>query len=329
MTPDTDADDTVARAALSRYGVSDRTGLRMINLSENATYLMEDPADGREGILRVHRENYHPVRSIESELDWLQALRTDAGIDTPVPVPACDGSRVVTIDLDGRSRHVVLFERIGGIEPDEQKIRQADFETLGGLTARLHQHARHWRRPSGFHRFSWDWEHTLGERPRWGRWQDGIGIGPGEEAHLTRVADLIHRRLDAWGTDDDHFGLVHADLRLANLLVDGDTTNVIDFDDAGFSWYLYDFGTAVSFIEDDPRLPDWQDAWVRGYRREAPLGGDDVAMLATFVMLRRLMLVAWMGSHSHSREVQEKGPDYAAGTCDLGERYLTSGGTSL
>jgi len=94
----------------------------------------------------------------------------------------------------------------------------------------------------------------------------------------------------------DRFGLAHADLRLANLLVDGEKTTVIDFDDCGFSWYMYDFGTAVSFIEEDPRLPQWQAAWLRGYRSIAPLSAEDEDMLATFVMLRRLLLVAWMGS---------------------------------
>ena len=52
-------------------------------------------------------------------------------------------------------------------------------------------------------------------------------------------------------------------------------------------------------------------------------------MLATFVMMRRLLLVAWMGSHSHSRECQEIGPGYTAGSCELAERYLRSGGRSV
>jgi hypothetical protein len=52
-------------------------------------------------------------------------------------------------------------------------------------------------------------------------------------------------------------------------------------------------------------------------------------MLATFVMMRRLMLVAWMGSHAHSRECQEIGPAYTADSCTLARRYLQSEGQSL
>lgn len=322
-------DDLIAHRALAEYGLAADSDVRMINLSENATFIINDSANQREGVLRVHREGYHPTASIESELLWLDALREDGGVATPKVIPATDGRRVVTITHDGRDRDVVLFEMIGGIEPDEEALGTKDFHVLGGITARLHVHARHWRLPDGFTRFAWDWQHTLGGEPRWGRWQDGIGVGSRERSLLAPAVDLIHRRLEAYGTGSERFGLVHADLRLANLLVDGDVTNVIDFDDCGFSWFLYDFGAAVSFIEHDPRLGEWQAAWLSGYREVAELSQDDEDMLATFVMLRRFMLVAWMGSHAHSREVQTKGPAYATGTCDLAERYLSSGGRLL
>jgi Ser/Thr protein kinase RdoA (MazF antagonist) len=82
-------------------------------------------------------------------------------------------------------------------------------------------------------------------------------------------------------------------------------------------------------MEHDPRLPEWQDAWLRGYRQEEPVTAEDEAMIPTFVMLRRLLLVAWMGSHSHSRECREIGPGYTAASCELAEQYLRSGGRSL
>ena len=122
---------------------------------------------------------------------------------------------------------------------------------------------------------------------------------------------------------------MHADLRLANLLVDGDTITVIDFDDCGFGWYFYDFGSAVSFFEDHPSVPEWQDAWVGGYRTRRPLASADEDMLASFVLLRRLLLLAWMGTHSHSRESQAISVTYAAGSCELAERYLSSDGHRL
>ena len=75
---------------------------------------------------------------------------------------------------------------------------------------------------------------------------------------------------------------------------------MIDFDDCGLSWYLYDLGSSLSFIEHSPYVPELIDSWITGYRTEAHAargGGDE---LPTFIMLRRLLLVAWIGSHSRS-----------------------------
>lgn len=325
----------VAQLALRQYDIGADATLRLLNLSENATYLVDDA--GAQSILRVHRQDYHQQHEIESELDWLAALRADSDVTVPTVLPARDGRRVVTLNVNGTDRYVVHFGMVAGAEPDEDALTLDDFHTLGRITAALQDHSQRWQRPTGFGRFSWDWEHSLGGAPRWGRWHDAEGVGPAEQQVLERAQQLLHDRLQAYGTGPDVYGLIHADLRLANLLVDTASSGpsessritVIDFDDCGFGWYFYDFGTAVSFIEDDPALPEWQNAWVSGYRTRRDLPASDEDMLASFVLLRRLLLLAWMGSHSHSRESATKAISYAAGSCELAERYLRSNGRTL
>jgi Ser/Thr protein kinase RdoA (MazF antagonist) len=322
-------DIAVAERALAEYGLPPDSALQLLNLSENATYAVEDAATGAQSILRVHRQNYHLPHQIGSELDWLDALRDDGDITVPTVLPAADGRRVVTVNVNGTDRHIVHFAMVAGTEPDEETVTVDDFHTLGQITAALHEHSHAWTRPSGFSRFSWDWEHSLGDEPRWGRWQDADGVGRQEHDLLDRAARLLQQRLTDYGSGPDRFGLVHADLRLANLLVDGSTITVIDFDDCGFGWFFYDFGTAVSFIEDDPALPQWLDSWITGYRTRRSIAAADVEMLPSFVLLRRLMLLAWMGTHSHSKESRTKAITYAQGSCTLAERYLSSTGRSL
>jgi Ser/Thr protein kinase RdoA (MazF antagonist) len=324
------ADDIdVAERALAEYGLAGDSALRLLNLSENATYSVEDGTTGALSILRVHRQNYHLRHQIESELDWLDALRDDGDITVPTVLPAADGRRVVTVNVNGTDRHVVHFAMVAGAEPDEQTVTVDDFHTLGQITAALHSHSHAWTRPAGFSRFAWDWPHSLGYDARWGRWQDADGVGPGEHRLLVRAEQLLRNRLESYGSGPDRFGLIHADLRLANLLVDGSAITVIDFDDCGFGWFFYDFGTAVSFIEDDPALPEWQDSWLTGYRTRRPIAVADEDMLPSFILLRRLMLLAWMGTHSHSKESRTKAITYAQGSCALAERYLSSAGHSL
>jgi len=316
--------EPVARRALGHYGVSDDATLTLLNISENATYAVDDPTSGGRTVLRIHRHGYHDGAEIESELAWLTALRDDAGVRTPRVLPTTDGRLLLAMDQGGTTaaRHVVHFEWLPGAEPADERLTES-FEMLGALTARMHEHALRWQRPTGFRRFAWDYDGSFGEEARWGRWQEGIAVGPSEREILGRLDATLHERLSRFGSDPQRYGLVHADMRLANLLVDGDDTYVIDFDDCGWSWFLYDFGAAVSFFEHDPRVPELTDAWMSGYRTSRPLPAEDEQEIPTFVMLRRLLLVAWIGSHSGTSLAQSMGAEYTAGSCELAEDYLS------
>jgi Ser/Thr protein kinase RdoA (MazF antagonist) len=318
--------EPVARRALRECGVSADAGLTLLNVSENATYAVDDPASGERTVLRVHRHGYHDAAEIESELAWLEALREQAGVRTPRVLRTEDGRRLLALDEAGAPdpRYVVHFEWLPGSEPTPTDERlPASFELLGAITARMHDHVATWQQPPGFRRFAWDYDGSFGAVARWGRWQDGVAVGDAEREVLGRLDDTLRERLGRFGSGPSRYGLVHADLRLANLLVDGDQTYVIDFDDSGWSWFLYDFGAAVSFFEHDPRIPELTDAWVRGYRSVRPLAAEDEAEIATFVLMRLLLLVAWIGSHSGTDLARSMGAEYTAGSCELAEAYLS------
>jgi Ser/Thr protein kinase RdoA (MazF antagonist) len=311
-----------ARAALCRYGGHPDASVELLNVSENATFLVTDPDNGL-SVLRVHRLGYHTEPEIASELAWMDALRAEAGVRTPRVLPAIDGQRVVTVpETSTRSRYCVRFEYLPGTEPGAEGLAGAHFEELGEITARMHGHARRWPRPDWFTRFHWDYAAAFGDQARWGRWQDGIGVGPAERHVLTRLDDKLRARLTAFGQGPGRYGLVHADTRLANLLVHAGSVSVIDFDDCGFSWYLYDLGTSVSFFEHAPEVPGLVDSWLAGYRRAGQLPAEDEAEIWTFIMFRRLLLLAWIGSHQGVDIAVELGPGYTRDSCDLAESYL-------
>jgi Ser/Thr protein kinase RdoA (MazF antagonist) len=315
--------DPFARTALRPFGFSDEARLSLLSLSENATYRVDDPRDGRTAVLRVHRTGYHPPGAVESELAWLQALRRDEGLRTPAVFAAPDGRQVVEVKLGSVTRQTVLFEWLPGAEPAEDQLTEK-FELLGEICGRMHRHSRRWARPSSFVRFSWDFDACVGAAPRWGRWQDGVGVGRQELDTLSRAAALMAARLRRFGTGPGRFGLIHADMRLANLLVSGPDIQVIDFDDCGFGWFLFDLGASLSFIEHDPRVPTLCDAWLRGYQAVMPLSAEDAAEIPTFILLRRLQLVAWVGSHRFADSARELGAEFTRGACDLAERYLST-----
>jgi len=318
--------EVLARDSLPRHGIDPAAALTLLNISENATYAVDDPASGTRSVLRVHRPGYHSIEAIRSELAWIAALQAGHVVDTPAALPAPGGELVVPgRHPDGEVRQTVRFAWVDGSEPAGESLIE-DFRTLGAVTARLHEHARGWLRPAGFTRFTWDYRTSIGPAGHWGRWQDGMSVGPAELEILGRLDAELERRLAQYGTGPDRFGLVHADMRLANLLVAGHgparAVNVIDFDDCGFSWFMYDLGSSLSFIEHEPGVPELVDAWVRGYREVRPLPAQDLAMLASFVLMRRLLLVAWIGSHADTDLAREMGAEYTATSCDLAETYL-------
>jgi len=323
--PDIVADlELMVARGLPLWWLSPHTEISLLNLSENATFALSDPAAGRDLVLRVHRVGYSSAIEIRSELQWIEALRRDAVIDTAAPVRGRNGDWVQTLDSSsGRpSRHAVAFERLPGREPLTGADTSRWFERLGEITARMHVHARSWQPPAGFSRKRWDVDAMVGPRSFWGPWQAGAGLDSRAIAVIDEALGEIRGRVVRFGDAPSRFGLVHADLRLANLLVDGPHLRIIDFDDCGFSWFVYDFASAVSFIEHEPILPGLLQAWSAGYRRAAPLPAEDAAEIPTFVMLRRVMLTAWLASHAEVPFAREIGAAYTAGTVSLARDFL-------
>lgn len=306
--------DLIARA-LPAYGLPPDTPLVLLNRSENETWRAGDL------ILRLHRQGYHTKAEIASELAWLTALQDLPGLNTVRPIPGAQG---LVTELG--NRFVVAFALIEGKElhPGDDLARW--FAPLGEITARLHLHARGWTPPKGFTRKRWDVATILGPEPHWGHWRQAQGLDQQGAALLARATGALAMKLSAYGTSPDTFGLIHADLRLANLMVDGDRLTAIDFDDCGFGWWAYDLAAALSFIETDPRLPDLIDAWIRGYTRITPLRPEDRAMIPSLIFLRRVLLTAWLATRADSDTAQSLGgPAYARGTLDLAEAYLSGG----
>lgn len=314
--------DDVARRALARWDLPADGALRLLSLSENATYRVDAPTLDGPAALRVHRTGYHSRAGVETELAWMAALRAEAGIDTPQAIAGTDGGFVQcvnTLALD-ESRFVDLFHFIPGAEPDENALA-GPFEQLGHLTARLHAHASDWQRPAFFERLVWDFDGCLGTRSHLGHWREAPGLDGADCAVLDATAALIRERLAAYGMDHDRFGLIHADLRLANLLVDGDTTHIIDFDDCGLGWHLYDLATALSFIETRDDIHALVAAWLRGYREIGTLDAADEAEIPTFIMMRRMTLLGWVATHPSADMAIEQGETFAQDTVALAERY--------
>ena len=126
-----------------------------------------------------------------------------------------------------------------------------------------------------------------------------------------------------YGRTSANWGLIHADLRPSNIIIgpDGELT-LIDFDDCGYSWFLYDFAAALTFVEHKPYAPAMAQRWVEGYRSVTALDDSQLEFACALSMLRRLQMIGW--TRNHYRDALPAGllDEQVPGTVTCAERYL-------
>jgi Ser/Thr protein kinase RdoA (MazF antagonist) len=319
----------LARAALGRWNLDARE-LELIKYRENAVFRVTTGDGGRYAI-RVHRAGYHSNAELSSELQWIQALAAD-GFDVPELVPTSAGKlfEIVSHAEVPEPRQVDLFAWIdghplgsveSGVEGDVETLART-FHTIGVLAARLHNQSARWRPPPGFTRKAWDTEGLVGERPLWGRFWELAALSESERALLIRARDRVRQELSALERSPRNYGLIHADFAPENLIVDGSRIRLIDFDDAGYGWHLFEIATMPYFHIGQPYFERIERATLAGYRSERELTAGDAALLPLFYTARGLTFLAWVHTRQETETAKELTPMLIELACGLARRYL-------
>jgi len=269
---------------------------RLLSHRENAVFAVTLP-DAARGVLRLHRKGYQSEEAIRSELWWMDAL-AEAGLGVPRPQRTVDGALMARL-ADGRIASVLNWvegrpigtggEPLDGT-PDEQMRRYA---SVGRAIAQLHVATDRITLPPWFSRPHWDIDGLLGSAPFWGRFWDHPAASEAEALLLQEARRYARERLSDHAAQGADQGLIHADLLRENILHDGHHARLIDFDDSGFGFRLYDLGTALAQNLKEPALDQIATGLIEGYATHRPLTDDDLAMLPVFVMLRTLASVGW------------------------------------
>lgn len=304
-----------------------RCAAELLAFSENATYLIFDPESGEKlCVLRVGRPGYHTVEEYESEIAWLRQINDYTPLKVANPIAASDGSFIQVIDsLGATPYYCIATEFLTGQTLEHDNAPESapkHFETLGETTAYLHRQTGIWNGAKDLIRPHWTYETTIGEKGIWGDWHDYPELTAEDVVRISACCEIIERRLERYGATPQNYGVIHADLRDTNIIVEGDTIKVIDFDDFGFGWHLHDLAAALTFIEDREDVPVLVNAYLDGYRRVMPFTDTDFVEIDTFILQRRIQMLAWMGSHQDSTPVQGYMQGYIEGTRGLVDRYL-------
>lgn len=264
-------------------------GLRLIVDRENKVFEGIFPF-GR-AALRLHRPGYQTAAAIRSEVWWCAAL-AKADVAVPRAVPGLNGDLVQEVG-PGRFASVISWidgEAMGAARVPLQGPAVARHAALGALLARFHAATDALVLPAWFTRPRWDVAGLVGESPFWGRFWEHPDASDADRAILLAARDLLAQELGRFTGD---FGLIHADVLRENVLFRDQTPHLIDFDDSGFGFRMFDLGTVMSQNLYEPALPDLAQALVDGYRSKAPIAPDEAAMLPLFTLARCCASVGW------------------------------------
>ena len=293
---------TEAEQAAGHWG---GTLVRLLGVRENEVY--ELSLGKARAALRLHRTAYQSAAAILAEIDWCAALSA-AGLPVPAPLATPDGERLVRLTT---GRHASVMSWVEGAPlgangvPFTQPVdEQIDlYHRLGRLMARIHG-STDANPPTPFPRPAWDVDGFTGEAPVWGRFWDHPAASKTEAATLCAARSFLRDQLLA--RRDLNTGPIHADVLRENVLVHGHDVSLIDFDDCGTGFRLYDLGTAMIQNEYEPARDALRDALVAGY---ATLRPADAAAVDVMTLARGCASVGWTmprlapGDPIHSRHI--------------------------
>jgi Ser/Thr protein kinase RdoA (MazF antagonist) len=329
---------TLAELALGRYGLRDARLRPLGHGGFKQVFLVESPTRGR-FVLKTYGappgagegERSNPryrtewgLRSRETlhaQLLWLSALRSETDLAVPEPVPLPDGSlvgRVSFADLpplrallrrvsarhrdlyhpDHPPRHFALLRWVPGETKEDPDA--ADLSRVGRLAAGLHDHAGRYRPPDASALPRWDWVWPFGASAP--LWEAGAAFySAGEMAVFEEASRRVREDLDGLGHGAGVFGPIHRDLTLKNLLFGAhrEEVGVIDFDQCGLGYYLFDLSVVLRTL-----LPSWRragrpegprrralEALLEGYADARSLAPNHERLLRTFDVMQRAAAV--------------------------------------
>lgn len=108
----TDVFDGVANEALQAYPLDKSAHARLLQLSENATYLVENSNGEPEGILRVGRPGYHTLEEYQSEMAWLRQINDYTPLIVANPLCTTDGSDIQVIHANDGEKLLLRHVRV-------------------------------------------------------------------------------------------------------------------------------------------------------------------------------------------------------------------------
>ncbi|WP_256997550.1 phosphotransferase [Gloeobacter morelensis] len=251
--------------------------------------------DARRYALRVCEPQVSAAQ-LQTELDWLQALKRDTDLCVPTPVTSVQGNLVTaSIDESAVQWWCVLFDWIDG-EPVSRQMSEQAAARVGELAAELHLHARRWTPnvPShiGLRQFDPTW--LAGPASWWASGRALAALGRPTWQALDRAVQLAVEAMQDLGESSEVFGLIHSDLHFGNILVTEGGYAVIDFDGCALGHYLFDLAVIEAEFLDYPMAEAYIAAFRNSYSCASKSSTLSPQLLQRFSVPAAVVFLEWV-----------------------------------
>ncbi len=236
-----------------------------VRTSENVVVKLQSE-DGRFYALRIRRiRGSCQQEQLMSELVFLHDLHEHTGTEIPTPVATRSGRLFCRITVDGDTYMCTVFTWVAGVHVGANDVTLLHMASMARAVALLHRFSFEYRPPEGFVRPVYDEEWFFGANS-WSTDRDFTGrLTPADTAYLLTFNKTLHAHMRNYPKNADSFGLIHYDLHVGNFLFHKTSATMIDFDECGFGYYLFDLAHILFEFIDHPEFEAFRKAAIEQY----------------------------------------------------------------
>ncbi|ASA24257.1 phosphotransferase enzyme family protein [Paenibacillus donghaensis] len=280
---------TLAKEIVSLYPFGS-PDIEFIRHNENITFKITDPLNRNCYILRIHMpvtDGFAGIQNtfegLQSEMIVLKELYSNNVIHVQEPVKNCMGDYVTvynSTEFDVPCLATLLTWMEGATLSVEEDDMEAAAFALGEELAALHEFTRSYKPVEKLSRPVYD-----GNRIDFAMDELQCGVERAlysmeQYETIKEVLQLVKRQLIELDSRKNSWGLIHADLQFGNVIIHNGRLGLIDFSLSGYSYYLFDLGSASSMLP-----TEWRKTFLNGYSSKSSFIMDDLRYIEGLIFM--------------------------------------------
>jgi Ser/Thr protein kinase RdoA (MazF antagonist) len=249
---------------------------------------------GQPYALRIRKIIGTYQEQIMSELVILRDFAEFAHADVPAPLLTRAGELFCIVRVGDETYMCIIFYWVPGVHVAGHDITFQQMGFMAYSVAQLHSFALQYKSPAGLVRPVYDENWFFGTKS-WTTTPDFVSrFNPDDAVYLRSVNDTIRSYLRTYPRNPSTFGLIHYDLHVGNFLFHESGANMIDFDECGFGYYLFDLAHILFEFIEHPQFDVFKNTAVEQYAAATTTARFSDRDLAMFLALQGIAYANWL-----------------------------------